>query len=448
MLSVMTIRPELRESGTVAEYMDNVFVTKTFTNHHSIATGVYPEFHGVLGNSLYDSYYKKKLGYSYELWHYSNDTLPIWIANEKKGNGRYSGIMMWPGNEYAYSGIKPTYQKAWNYNVTWDKRVDGAIEWILNPNKPANLVLLYIEEPDYHGHSFGVNSPKFTNELKLMDNITKYIMDSLKRNNLTDHVNVFFLSDHGMISTTKNDVIDLRNFVSSDLYDIYEGSPGIHIYPKPGKANIVYNALKAAVKNGSKFRVFKNSEIPDHWHFKNNRRAPPILALADPPHVFQDFYPYVKEIERQWNFTATNTTEFGMHGYDNSEKMMKPYFLAVGPAIKKNYTIEPFKTLDLFSLWSYMCGFADYAKATNGSLETVSKMLRQGQNMSLNETNESQYVGSILLRLLLIGIVVNVAVYFVYRKWYFRKKAYLSRLGDDPQDSAFRQRLLDSDEEA
>lgn len=79
-----------------------------------------------------------------------------------------------------------------------------------------------------------------------------------------------------------------------------------------------------------------------------------------------------------------------MHGYDNSEKMMKPYFLAVGPAIKKNYTIEPFKTLDLFSLWSYMCGFADYAKATNGSLETVSKMLRQGQNMSLNETNESQ----------------------------------------------------------
>lgn len=86
---------------------------------------------------------------------------------------------MWPGNEYAYSGIKPTYQKAWNYNVTWDKRVDGAIEWILNPNKPANLVLLYIEEPDYHGHSFGVNSPKFTNELKLMDNITKYIMDRL-----------------------------------------------------------------------------------------------------------------------------------------------------------------------------------------------------------------------------------------------------------------------------
>lgn len=80
-LGFTPVLAKLRESGTVAEYMDNVFVTKTFTNHHSIATGVYPEFHGVLGNSLYDSYYKKKLGYSYELWHYSNDTLPIWVSS-------------------------------------------------------------------------------------------------------------------------------------------------------------------------------------------------------------------------------------------------------------------------------------------------------------------------------------------------------------------------------
>ena len=107
-----------------------------------------------------------------------------------------------------------------------------------------------------------------------------------------------------MISSTKKDVIDLRNFVSSDYYDIYETSPGLHIYPKPGKANIVYNALKDAVKNGSNFQVFKTTEIPNHWHFKNNRRAPPIFALANPPHVFHDFYSYTKGIEKKWNFTG------------------------------------------------------------------------------------------------------------------------------------------------
>lgn len=71
-----------------------------------------------------------------------------------------------------------------------------------------------------------------------------------------------------------------------------------------GNANYIYNALKQAVTNGSAFHVYKNSEIPDHWHFKNNRRAPPIFAIAEPPHVFHDFYAYTESLEKQWNFTC------------------------------------------------------------------------------------------------------------------------------------------------
>lgn len=93
-----------------------------------------------------------------------------------KGGGRHSGVMMWPGNEYKYNGIAPTYQKVWDSSESWEKRIDVAIDWILNPDKPANLVLLYIEEPDYHGHCFGVESPDFLNELSQINNITKYIL--------------------------------------------------------------------------------------------------------------------------------------------------------------------------------------------------------------------------------------------------------------------------------
>lgn len=52
--------------------------------------------------------------------------------------------------------------------------------------------------------------------------------------NLTNHVNIFFLSDHGMLSSNKKNVIDLNKIISHDLYDEYENSPGLHIYPKPG----------------------------------------------------------------------------------------------------------------------------------------------------------------------------------------------------------------------
>lgn len=70
----------LRKKGSYTEYMRNVFPTKTFTNHHTMSTGMYPEVHGVLGNTLYDRKLKKELSYGYELFHYNEDIIPIWVS--------------------------------------------------------------------------------------------------------------------------------------------------------------------------------------------------------------------------------------------------------------------------------------------------------------------------------------------------------------------------------
>lgn len=94
----------LRREGSTAQFMVPVFPTKTFVNHFSIATvsyqfiacmlmlyiiylirvnvqtkGLYPDKHGVLANKLYDSEHGK-LKYSYELFHFSNSTIPIWVS--------------------------------------------------------------------------------------------------------------------------------------------------------------------------------------------------------------------------------------------------------------------------------------------------------------------------------------------------------------------------------
>lgn len=71
---------DLRKQGTYTEYMRNVFPTKTFTNHHTISTGMFPEEHGVLGNTLYDVKLKKELKYGYELFHFNEDIMPIWVS--------------------------------------------------------------------------------------------------------------------------------------------------------------------------------------------------------------------------------------------------------------------------------------------------------------------------------------------------------------------------------
>lgn len=57
-----------------------------------------------------------------------------------------------------------------------------------------------------------------------------------------------------------------------------------------------------------------------------------------------------------WNnktiFTVTNTSEFGVHGYDNNESDMHPFFMARGPKIRKMHKVAPFYTVDLFNLFT------------------------------------------------------------------------------------------------
>lgn len=71
---------KLRHEGTHADYMMNIFVTKTFPNHHTMATGLYAETHGVIDNEYYDVISGNTTKYSYNLYHYDNKVLPIWVC--------------------------------------------------------------------------------------------------------------------------------------------------------------------------------------------------------------------------------------------------------------------------------------------------------------------------------------------------------------------------------
>lgn len=94
--------------------------------------------------------------------------------------------------------------------------------------------ILYIEEPDYHGHAVGINSPEFNEILKKLDNITRYMHDKIDHYGLTD-LNVIHLSDHGMASVTMERIINLANYINASDYTFVGTSPGLHIFPNPGK---------------------------------------------------------------------------------------------------------------------------------------------------------------------------------------------------------------------
>lgn len=71
-----------------------------------------------------------------------------------------------------------------------------------------------------------------------------------------------------------------------------------------GNADDIYSALKNASIELGHFSVYRKEEILERWHHKNNRRAPPILVLADKSYAFDDMYPSIEYYKKVKNVTS------------------------------------------------------------------------------------------------------------------------------------------------
>jgi len=72
----------------------------------------------------------------------------------------------------------------------------------------------------------------------------------------------------------------LDTFLNKNWYDIYGASPVWSILPKPGYDEKVFETLLNASKTMN-FSVYKKDQIPEEYHYQNNRRILPILVVAD-----------------------------------------------------------------------------------------------------------------------------------------------------------------------
>jgi len=72
-----------RDASAAPPYMRAAFPTKTFVNHFTVATGLHPETHGVLDNYMFSDNHNGTMYYSYELFHYDESVVPIWVSFRK-----------------------------------------------------------------------------------------------------------------------------------------------------------------------------------------------------------------------------------------------------------------------------------------------------------------------------------------------------------------------------
>lgn len=173
-------------NGVKAKHLINTFVTKTFPNHYTIVTGLYEESHGIVGNNMYDpvfneTFYIGSSTYLDSKWWKHGE--PIWITNQKAW--KKSAVVFWPGSEV--KGQTPTHFLQYDNTLPFKKRVDYLLAQ-LEGDDPPSFLAAYFNEPDHTGHHAGPNSPELLKVIRRVDNVTGYLLESLRNRGLQDQV--------------------------------------------------------------------------------------------------------------------------------------------------------------------------------------------------------------------------------------------------------------------
>lgn len=337
----------LAREGVRARWMTPSYPTLTFPNHYTIATGLYPQHHGIVGNDIYDP--TTDASFSMSKPEAVQDTRwwggePIWVTAEKQG--QRTGAYFFPGTETEIGGVRPTYWKPYDGKVPNFERVDTALSWLdLPPEQRPTFITFYFSDVDHAGHEASPDSEDVAQAMSTVDTAIGRLIDGLKARSIYEQVNIIIVSDHGMATVNPLHVTLLDNhFDVKKAGRILWGPQLTQIFPKAGEEQTLYRALKG--RRPGHVRCYRKREIPARFHYRDSRRIGAIICIADEGWRIMSRRRF--EDDRQKGKIPNHA--IGAHGYDNRLTSMRATFIARGPAFKRGVVVAPFLNVDVYNI--------------------------------------------------------------------------------------------------
>jgi predicted AlkP superfamily pyrophosphatase or phosphodiesterase len=327
------------------------FPSKTFPNHWTLVTGVVPDRHGIVANTMEDP---DRPGETFTMasddpfWWYAAE--PIWVAAERAGIR--TATVFWPGANVAWGGVRatewpnkvtggtrPSSWQQYAEPVTEAQRVDAVIDLLRRPaaTRPRFLTL-YLEAVDTAGHQHGPEAAATTAAVAATDASIGRLTAELRA--LGQPANLMIVSDHGMAATSSERSVALDRIVPATDARVFEAGPYASFFPLPGREAAVDAAL---LRPHPHMTCWLKASIPARFRYGANRRVPPYLCLA----------------EVGWTLAKTAPTKSavgGNHGYDHHAPEMRALFIASGPAFRAGVTLDPFDNVSVAPLLRDLLG--------------------------------------------------------------------------------------------
>jgi predicted AlkP superfamily pyrophosphatase or phosphodiesterase len=355
----------LASEGVHAKGMRPVFPSVTYPNHYTLVTGLYPDQHGVVNNTMHDpilgsfSPGNRAANTDGRWW---DQAEPIWVTAQKEGLRTAS--FFYPGTQAEIHGVRPSYWQLFNSSVQPDVRVDQVLAWLdLPPDQRPSFVSLYFEQADVAGHEYGPDSMQVNVSLVTVDAALGRLVEGLRQRGMFDDTDLIVISDHGMSATSPERVVLLDEIVNVDHIELVTAIVNAGINPKAGYEAEVERALLAP---HSHLQCWKKGNLPKRFHYGHNARIPAIVCLP----------------EDGWMVgTAAMASKgghvpLGEHGYDNDDPQMRALFVARGPSFKQHLTVPVFDNINVYVLLAKLLGVTPLRN--EGSLAVTAGMLRAG----------------------------------------------------------------------
>ncbi len=346
--------------GAVSDALIPVYPSLTFPSHYSIATGLHPEHHGIVGNRFYDPARDEQYNYRNTInvqdgtWY---DGEPIWVTAETQG--MVAAAMLFVGTEAAIGGVRPTFWTPYSARGSRRERVDQVVAWLSLPARERpHLITLYFSGVDGAGHDSGPTSRAVEGAVRQVDAALGRLLDGVDRLPHADQVSLVLVSDHGMGPVDPDRVVNLREI--ADLRGIRTVVTGtganLFVDGDSARARVLRDDINDQLRGG---RAYLRADVPTALRYRSDPRIGDVVVVAEPGAMIG---------------MGRASPPPGMHGWDPHHPDMHGIFLAMGPDIMPGQRVGP---VDSVHVYPFLARLLQLTPASNidGDLSVLAPLL-------------------------------------------------------------------------
>jgi len=323
----------MEREGARAARLVPVYPSNTFPGHVSLATGTYPDVHGIVDNRFFD---RERGAFSYENDASWIEAEPLWAAAERQGVP--AAVFFWVGSETDWRGTGARHRVTpFDSGVGEAAKVERILAWLDLPvDERPRLVMSWWHGADSVGHTKGPDHPDVLGALAAQDRHLADVLAGLDARDAWGHTTLLVVSDHGM--TTVDTAVPVRDTLDTAGVDarLVLGTAVAHVFLDDPDALARAEKALAALEG---VRVDRGDALPGALRLRHPTRTGDLVLRTDPPRTFRPIGLGRRAVETVMGPAAGWT--LGLHGYPPDHPDMAGILYALGRGVPAGAPLGP-----------------------------------------------------------------------------------------------------------